>query len=61
MIISGIPVRSIGKLLENIPSFDTPTATINVTYVDQDLRIVRDQDKNVFVYTRIIEDQSNLL
>lgn len=51
----GIPVRSISNFLENIPQFETPTAVVNVTYVDQDLRMVRDQDKNVFVYTRILE------
>jgi hypothetical protein len=51
----GIPIRSISNFLENIPNFETPTAVVNVTYVDQDLRMVRDQDKNVFVYTRILE------
>jgi hypothetical protein len=49
----GIPVRAISNFLERIPNFETPKAVINVTYVDQDLRIVRDQDNNVFVYTRI--------
>jgi hypothetical protein len=49
----GIPIRAISNFLERIPNFETPKAVINVTYVDQDLRIVRDQDNNVFVYTRI--------
>ena len=49
----GIPIRAITSFLERIPQFETPKAVVNVTYVDQDLRIIRDQDSNVFVYTRI--------
>jgi hypothetical protein len=48
---SGISVKSLSS---SVPSFESPKPILSITYVDQDLRISRDQDFNVFVFTKVI-------
>lgn len=50
-----LPIQRLGKALERIPAYNAPFPVFSTTYLDFDLRISRDQDKNIFVYTRTIE------
>ena len=50
--LPGVPVKSIGGLLENIPAYETPRPVFSTTYIDADFRISRDQDQNIFIYTK---------
>lgn len=57
---SGIKLgsRELGNLLEqNIPSYSNPEPEFRVTYIDDDMRISRDQDDNWFVYVRTSDSQ----
>lgn len=46
--------RRLSKLLEdNIASYSAPRPIFETTYVDDNIRIGRDQDGNAFVYTKI--------
>ena len=54
--LSGIPINTISSFLDrNIPQYSTPMATIRVSYVDQDLRVTRDQDFNICVFSKFQE------
>ncbi len=45
--------RSLASVLENtIRDYETPRPIFSTTYLDNDLRISRDQDGKVFVYTK---------
>lgn len=45
--------RSLASVLENtISDYETPRPIFSTTYLDNDLRISRDQDGKVFVYTK---------
>lgn len=46
---SGVSVVSLANLASQ-----SPKPVLSITYVDQDLRISRDQDFNVFVFTKVI-------
>lgn len=47
---TGVSVKSLSSL---VPSFESPKPVFSITYVDQDLLIKRDQDFNVFVFTKV--------
>jgi hypothetical protein len=50
--------RELGTLLEeNVDGYSNPRPAFRVTYVDDDLRISRDQDNHWFVYVRSSESQ----
>jgi hypothetical protein len=59
--------RDLSKLLEdNIDAYDTPRPILRHTYVDDDIRIVRDEDANFFIYSKVSEreyvtDYSNVM
>lgn len=49
----GLPSRSLGALLEdNVAGYSNPMPVFRSYYLDADMRISRDQDDNVFVYTK---------
>jgi len=49
--------RQLAKLLEdNISSYNTPKPMFDTTYLSENLRISRDQDGKVFVYTKVSEE-----
>lgn len=55
---SGLSINYIEKLIAgNFPDYKSSSSspTFYTYYVDQDLRISRDEDYNVFVYTKIVE------
>jgi len=48
-----LPTRVLGGALEQVlPTYANPKPRFAVTYVDDDLRISRDQDDKLFVYTK---------
>lgn len=49
-----LPVQRLGKALERIPIYNTPFPIFTTSYLDFDLRISRDQDNHIFVYTRVV-------
>jgi len=45
--------RRLGSFLEsNLPNYSNPTPILETTYLDERIRISRDQDNNVFVYSK---------
>ena len=49
--------RDLGSLLEdNVDGYTNPRPVFSTTYLDDDVRISRDQDGKVFVYGRVSED-----
>jgi hypothetical protein len=51
--------RALGELLEeNVDGYSNPKPEFRVTYVDDNLRISRDQDDNWFVYARTSKSYS---
>lgn len=49
--------RSLAKLLEdNMPNYETPRPVFKTTYLDDTIRISRDQDDKVFVYRKLSEN-----
>lgn len=51
----GLPIKALGKLLSNsISSYRNPQPIFRTKYVDTHMRISRDQDDNVFVYSRVV-------
>ena len=45
--------RDLSQLLkENVDSYHAPKPLLRTTYVDRDMRIVRDEDDNIFVYAK---------
>ncbi|KAL1522321.1 hypothetical protein AB1Y20_017313 [Prymnesium parvum] len=52
-----LQTRQLGSLLEQVvPSYANPTPAFRTTYLDEDLRISRDQDGKLFVYSRLSGD-----
>lgn len=52
-----LPTRSLGGVLEQVvPSYANPQPRFLVTYCDKQLRISRDQDGKIFVYTALTGD-----
>jgi len=49
-----LPIQRLGKVLERVPIYNTPFPVFSTSYLDFDLRISRDQDNNIFVYTRVV-------
>eukprot|EP00560_Eucampia_antarctica_P001928 CAMPEP_0197833044 /NCGR_PEP_ID=MMETSP1437-20131217/17369_1 /TAXON_ID=49252 ORGANISM="Eucampia antarctica, Strain CCMP1452" /NCGR_SAMPLE_ID=MMETSP1437 /ASSEMBLY_ACC=CAM_ASM_001096 /LENGTH=308 /DNA_ID=CAMNT_0043436793 /DNA_START=237 /DNA_END=1163 /DNA_ORIENTATION=+ len=51
--------RSLAAVLENTaPDYETPRPIFTTTYLDDKLRISRDQDGKVFVYTKVSESDT---
>jgi len=50
--------RDLSRVLEeNVDSYEVPKPVLRTTYVDDQTRIVRDVDDNVFVYGRVSDDE----
>lgn len=51
----GLPIRSLGGLLEkqSLVDYTNPRPIFRTLYVDTHMKICRDQDDNVFVYNRV--------
>ena len=48
-----LPTRSLGGVLEQVvPNYSNPQPLFTTTYLDDTLRISRDQDGKLFVYTK---------
>ena len=46
--------RQLGSFLENnLPNYSNPKPILETTYLDDRIRISRDQDNNVFVYSKV--------
>ena len=46
--------RQVGNLLEsNLPNYSNPKPILETTYLDDRVRISRDQDNNVFVFSKV--------
>jgi hypothetical protein len=46
--------RDLSQLLEeNVDSYQVPKPVLRTTYVDSDMRIVRDEDDNIFLYSKV--------
>lgn len=53
---SGLPLRPLSRLLQdNIQRYTIPKPVFRTTYLDEDIRISRDQDNNAFVYKRCLD------
>ena len=49
-----LETRQLGSLIEQInPSYANPTPSFDTTYLDDEMRISRDQDGKLFVYSRV--------
>ena len=58
MDMSKLKSRDLSKVLEdNIDSYEVPRPVLRTTYVDEGLRIARDEDDNVFVYSKSSESE----
>lgn len=44
-------------LKENVDVYETPKPVLKTTYIDETMRIVRDEDDNIFVYGRVSESE----
>jgi hypothetical protein len=52
-----LPTRDLGRAIETIsPSYANPQPAFRTTYLDDTLRVSRDQDDKLFVYTRVSAD-----
>ena len=50
--------RGLSKVLEdNIDAYDVPKPILRTTFVDEGMRIVRDEDDNVFVYGKVSDSE----
>lgn len=55
---SKLKSRDLSKLLEeNVDSYETPRPVLRTTFVDEGMRIVRDEDDNWFVYGRVSDSE----
>jgi len=53
-----LETRQLGSVLEQVvPEYANPNPAFRVTFVDDDMRISRDQDNNWFVYARSSDSQ----
>ena len=56
LLDSGLKLESrrLGSLLESrLPNYSNPKPIFETTYVDDRIRISRDEDNNVFVYSKV--------
>eukprot|EP00984_Skeletonema_dohrnii_P038859 scaffold42608_cov150-Skeletonema_dohrnii-CCMP3373.AAC.3 len=64
---SKLKSRDLSKLLEdNVDAYEVPRPVLRTSYVDDALRIVRDEDDNIFIYSRVsdseeVTDYSNVM
>ncbi|KAL9188767.1 hypothetical protein ACHAXT_007145 [Thalassiosira profunda] len=50
--------RDLSQLLEeNVSEYETPKPVLRTTYLDDHVRVVRDEDSNVFVYGRVSDSE----
>ena len=50
--------RDLSKVLEdNVESYEVPKPVLRTTFVDDSMRIVKDEDDNVFVYGRVSDSE----
>ena len=50
--------RDLSKLLEdNVDAYEVPKPVLRTTYVDDSMRIVRDEDDNIFVYGKVSDSE----
>ena len=50
--------RGLSQVLEeNVDSYEVPKPVLRTTYIDEAMRIVRDEDDNIFVYGRVSESE----
>ena len=51
----GLPIKSLGKSLENFDKlgYQNPCPIFRTIYIDTHMRISKDQDANIFVYNRV--------
>ena len=50
--------RSLSKILEdNVSAYEVPKPVLKTTYIDDNMRIVRDVDDNIFVYGKVSDSQ----
>ena len=50
--------RGLSKILEdNVSAYEVPKPVLQTTYIDDNMRIVRDVDDNIFVYGKVSDSQ----
>jgi len=50
--------RSLSKILEdNVSAYEVPKPVLKTTYINDNMRIVRDVDNNIFVYGKVSDSQ----
>jgi len=50
--------RELSKMLEdNVDAYEVPKPVLLTTYVDESMRIVRDEDDNVFIYGKVSDSE----
>ena len=50
--------RDLSKVLEdNVDAYEVPKPVLRTTYVDESMRIVRDEDDNVFIYGKVSDSE----
>ena len=50
--------RGLSKVLEdNVGAYEVPKPVLKTVYIDESMRIVKDEDENVFVYGRVSDSQ----
>ena len=55
---SKLKSRDLSKILEdNVDSYEVPRPVLRTTYVDSALRIVRDEDDNIFIYSKVSDSE----
>ena len=55
---SKLKSRDLSKILEdNVDSYEVPRPVLRTTFVDDSMRIVRDEDDNVFVYGKMSDSE----
>ena len=52
--------RGLSKILEdNVSAYEVPKPVLKTTYIDDNMRIVRDVDDNIFVYGKVSDSQES--
>jgi len=52
--------RGLSKILEdNVSAYEVPKPVLQTTYIDDNMRIVRDVDDNIFVYGKVSDSQES--
>jgi hypothetical protein len=50
-----LPSRRLSEVLENLPGYVAPKPLVRITYLDEQFRIQRDVDDNIYVYVKTSE------